>query len=698
MERDALLGRTLGGRIELTARIGAGGMGRVYKGWHKTLAQVVAVKVINPAANQSEYGKRLAMELMAIRRLDHPNIVKVLESGTDAIDGFLYVAMEFVDGRDLGTLIENGKALPVGRACSLIREALSGLESAHAQNVLHRDIKPGNLMLTRRKNADGQWADHLKVVDFGLAKVGGATSLTETGFVAGTPGFMSPEQAMGDELDPRTDIYACGVTLYRLLAGRMPFKGERLAAVLQAMQRDPLPIEGLDVDLWRVISRAIARDRENRFRTAREFALALEPFVDATAILPNAETLPPSAEPAPPPADAFRLDAALGLAPDSGDANAANDSLEDAPLTVNQRPKREPVSPVAVVRSAAVQPATPAVFASPPEDTATRPWGVLAIAVLGGALLGAFIATSIRNSNDGLALDNMTRSLAMGRNEEAEHALFQRLPEVARERSAELVARRLLELRRAEAAYPFDPKFVLTPSSWFGQVNGHALAFTIGSVNAWSFEAVLVWNGKVKVSSRGVWEGNELLFTDVAILEGSLPGYVFDELKLVFVAKSEKGLVLVGYDGPKRVPMRLANESGTVATPSVDEREWPSPAFVEEAEFVSYLRAWNETTRTQSSAVARVDALLADGRDRDALATLQAELKERVRRTNRGIDPAKAASVDAVITALYMVKLVDGSPRVVRRFSSADLSVLRTKYGPLVDRIVAHEALLLADF
>ncbi|MBL8914341.1 MAG: serine/threonine protein kinase [Archangium sp.] len=692
---DALLGRILGGRIELTARIGAGGMGRVYKGWHKTQQQVVAVKVINPGANQSDYAKRLAMELMAIRRVDHPNVVKVFESGTDAIDGFLYVAMEFVDGRDLGTLIEGGKALVVGRSCSLVREALAGLASAHEQNVLHRDIKPGNLMLTRRKSADGTWADHLKVVDFGLAKVGGATSLTETGFVAGTPGYMSPEQAMGEELDARTDIYACGVTLYRLLAGRMPFKGERLAAVLQAMQRDPLPIDGLDANLWRVVSKAIARDREDRFRSAREFAHALEPFVDATGVLVNEETLPPSADdvgaPAPKPADAFRLDAALGLAPEVNESAP----IEDAPLTINQRPKREPVSPAVPVRSAAVA-STPS-FAGG-DERPTPQWSWLALAIVLGALIGAFIDGRVRSANDALALDNMTRALAMGRTEEVEHALLQRLPDTRRDRNAELVARRVLEVRRSEAAYPFDPKFVLTPSTWTGPVNGHAVTFTVTSVEPWSFEGALTWNGNVRVSVRGVWEGNELLFTDVAIIEGKFPGYVFDELKLVFAAKTAKGVALLGYDGPKRVPMRLAYESGKVTTPSVEEREWPGPGWIEEAELVTYLRAWNETTRTQGIVVSRVDALMADGRDRDALATLDAELKERVRRTNRGIDPVKAAAIDAVISALYVVKMVDGAPRVVRRFSSVDLAVLREKHGPLVDRVVAHEALLLSEF
>lgn len=395
--------------------------------------------------------------------------------------------------------------------------------------------------------------------------------------------------------------------------------------------------------------------------------------------------------PAPKPGDAFRLDAALGLAP------AVNESapIEDAPLTINQRPKREPVSPAAPVRSAAVA-STPS-FAGG-DERPTPPWSWLALAIVLGALIGAFINGRIRNAKDGLALDNMTRGLAMGRTEEVEHALLQRLPDTRRDRNAELVARRVLEVRRSEAAYPFDPKFVLTPSTWMGPVNGHAVTFTVTAVEPWSFEGALTWNGDVRVSVRGVWEGNELLFTDVAIIEGKFPGYVFDELKLAFAVKTTRGVALLGYDGPKRVPMRLAYESGKVTTPSVEEREWPGPGWIEEAELVTYLRAWNETTRTQGIVVSRVDALMADGRDRDALATLDAELKERVRRTNRGIDPVKAAAIDAVISALYVVKMVDGAPRVVRRFSSADLAVLREKHGPLVDRVVAHEALLFSEF
>ena len=278
---DALIGRLVAnGKVELQGLLGQGGMGRIYRGYHHALHVPVAVKVLLPDAKDKTLPRRLMHEAAAVRKLSHPNLVRLYESGVDPFDNLLFVVMEFIEGQDLGTLVHGGKKVAARRACALMLQVLDGLEAAHQARVLHRDIKPPNLMVTRQRAPDGRVVDWMKVVDFGLAKVttGELSRLTQSGMVVGTPAFMAREQLLGEELDPRVDVYACGVTLYRMLSGTLPYKGDRVAAVLKSMREPPPPIPDVHDALNDAVVWAMALERETRCPSARAFAERLAPF------------------------------------------------------------------------------------------------------------------------------------------------------------------------------------------------------------------------------------------------------------------------------------------------------------------------------------------------------------------------------------------------------------------------------------
>jgi serine/threonine-protein kinase len=235
-------GSIVAGRYRLMSRIGAGGMGAVYRGEHVTLRKPVAVKFLHRFASADpELVTRFEREAQTAAAIDHPHIAKAIDFGK-LPDGTLFLVMEFVEGPTLSRAIEAAPRMPASRAIDIIGKIGSALTRAHALGIVHRDIKPDNVILCER---DGD-ADFVKVIDFGIARMTtasntGSTPLTQIGTVFGTPGYLAPEQAMGQRVDAAADQYALGVVAFQVLTGRMPFVADDAIALLQQHVMAPIP-------------------------------------------------------------------------------------------------------------------------------------------------------------------------------------------------------------------------------------------------------------------------------------------------------------------------------------------------------------------------------------------------------------------------------------------------------------------------
>lgn len=273
--------RALSGRYRVDGLLGRGGMASVYQGYDLTLGRVVAIKILDPElARDAGFRTRFRMEAQAASRMAHPTIVRVFDAGEDIeslADGTTqpvpYIVMELVHGRLLKDVIADGP-VPVDQAVAYADGILEALEYSHRAGVVHRDIKPGNVMVTD----DGQ----IKVMDFGIARAVSDSSSTvaETTAILGTAAYFSPEQAKGEPVDARADVYSTGVVLYELLTGRAPFRGESPVAVAyQHVSETPLPPSELEESVPRaldvVVLRALAKDPYQRYQDAASFRAAL---------------------------------------------------------------------------------------------------------------------------------------------------------------------------------------------------------------------------------------------------------------------------------------------------------------------------------------------------------------------------------------------------------------------------------------
>jgi eukaryotic-like serine/threonine-protein kinase len=288
---DKYLGTLLEGKYRIDARIGAGGMGSVYRGEHVMLGKTVAVKVINHhLVTSDEVVVRFQREARAVASLDHPNIVTVYDLG-QLPDGTLYIAMEYIDGPTLKSRLRTGGPLNPGDAASLLTQVASALSFAHRKQIVHRDLKSENLMLA----SDDEGRTLVKLVDFGIAKTfDESTQLTVAGYMMGTPHYMAPEQAAGATVDHRADLYSLGVILYEALTGQVPFGDATLSSVLVRLATEiPSPpsvryTEGrIPPALDAVVMRCLEKDPARRFQSADDFAAALE----RAAGEPDARTL-----------------------------------------------------------------------------------------------------------------------------------------------------------------------------------------------------------------------------------------------------------------------------------------------------------------------------------------------------------------------------------------------------------------------
>jgi predicted Ser/Thr protein kinase len=264
------------GRFKVEALLGAGGMGEVYKAYDATLHRTIAVKTVRPDINNPSYLERLYREAQAVARLQHPNIVTVFEAGE--MDGLVYIAMEYLKGENLAAALERG-TLSFEVKIKIVIQILEALQFAHTEGVIHRDIKPANV----HRLPDGS----IKLLDFGLARITRADSLTATGAVMGTPYYASPEQLKGEAIDARTDIYSAGVLAYELLTGRHAFEGENLSTVmLKVLSEPPPPMQtswtNTFPEIERIITRAMAKLARDRYATAEDMRNALAAFMAAS--------------------------------------------------------------------------------------------------------------------------------------------------------------------------------------------------------------------------------------------------------------------------------------------------------------------------------------------------------------------------------------------------------------------------------
>ena len=275
-----LMGTIIADRYHIIKKLGEGGMGTVYLAEHVKMGRKSALKVMNPGTNQdADAIARFNREASNASRLNHPNICAIYDFG-ETPDGLIYLAMEFIEGQALSSLVEKAGALPPARAASIIHQSADALQVAHDAGIVHRDLKPDNIMIA--KNRDG--SDLAKVVDFGIAKAhnSDAQKVTKTGLVVGTPEYMSPEQLSGDKLDGRSDIYSLALVAFNCLTGKLPFPGETAQeAMIARLIEQPKSLAEMKPDVaWpedvqRVMNKALERDANERYQSAAQFGREL---------------------------------------------------------------------------------------------------------------------------------------------------------------------------------------------------------------------------------------------------------------------------------------------------------------------------------------------------------------------------------------------------------------------------------------
>ncbi|HQR46455.1 MAG TPA: serine/threonine-protein kinase, partial [Thermoanaerobaculia bacterium] len=265
-ERGRLVAELLGERYEVLGLLGKGGFATVYQVRNRNLERLEALKVLDESRSaESDDTKRFVQEARVVASLEHPAIIRIHDFGNAG--GLLWYAMQFVDGPSLAQRLERHGRLHPEEAARIAVPLLDALDYAHARGVVHRDIKPGNVLL----DAVGKPT----LTDFGIAKVSDGLARTRTGFVLGSPGYLSPEQLRGEELDGRSDLYSLGITLYEMLSSAVPFDSrEEVATVVRRLTEDAEPlsrrIPGIDPDLERIVMKSLARDRDARYASAGE--------------------------------------------------------------------------------------------------------------------------------------------------------------------------------------------------------------------------------------------------------------------------------------------------------------------------------------------------------------------------------------------------------------------------------------------
>jgi serine/threonine-protein kinase len=369
---DTLIGTLFDGRYQVVRKLGAGGMANVYLAEDQELGRPVAIKILNDRhAGDEQFVERFRREAKNAAALSHPNIVSIYDRGE--AEGTYYIAMEYLDGRSLKELIVQRGPAPITVSVEYARQILSALRFAHRHGIVHRDIKPHNVLV----DAEGR----VKVTDFGIARAG-VSQMTEAGSIVGTAQYLSPEQARGTDVDQRSDLYSLGIVLYELLTGTLPFNGDtpveiamkHLSTIPEApsAKRPDVP---RDLDL--IVTRALAKDPDDRYQSAEEMNADLERFLRGAAVSPVTEESATQIMRAP--AGPLAATAATMIAP----------------------PRRSPALP----------PPPPPVYYDLEEPIRRRPvwpWIAALIFVLGAGFGGWFLYTQISNKL------NSTKPIAVG--------------------------------------------------------------------------------------------------------------------------------------------------------------------------------------------------------------------------------------------------------------------------------------------
>jgi serine/threonine-protein kinase len=299
----------IAGRYRLESRLGFGGMSTVHLAVDERLQRQVAVKLLaEHLAEEPTFVSRFQREAQAAARLVHPNIVQVFDSGRDERTGQYFIVMEYIEGSSCAQILRDYGWVEVEEAVSIIEQACEGLQYAHRHGVVHRDVKPGNLLRAR----DGA----VKLADFGIAKATEQSSITQVGSVLGTAAYLAPEQARGEEAGPRADLYGLGVVTYQLISGRLPYEASSLTELALKQQRERPPtldalVAAVSPELADAVAKALALDPESRYQTAHDMRHALgdgmrgvapserpagseaQPFTEATSALSSERARPP---------------------------------------------------------------------------------------------------------------------------------------------------------------------------------------------------------------------------------------------------------------------------------------------------------------------------------------------------------------------------------------------------------------------
>jgi serine/threonine-protein kinase len=289
MSPTTLEGQTLG-KYQILEPLGRGGMAQVYRAYHPQLDRYVAIKILRAdLIDEPEFPARFRREARSVAGLRHPHIVQVYDF--DVQDDYYYMVMELLAGDTLKARLNRqrlaGEALPIQVLTRILVDALDGLGFAHAEGITHRDVKPSNILLTRRGEA--------VITDFGIAQIVGGTSYTLSGALMGTPHYMSPEQGLGEKVDHRSDLYSLGIVLYETLAGHPPFEADTPLAILMKHLHDPLPLPGdpahrLPAPFEPVLVKALAKRPEERYQSAAEMSAALTAAAAACGASPEPAT------------------------------------------------------------------------------------------------------------------------------------------------------------------------------------------------------------------------------------------------------------------------------------------------------------------------------------------------------------------------------------------------------------------------